>query len=377
MIYNPPFTGYIALAIYLACNLPFMVRYVLRIDPSGGVITGLAAIAYIALILLIFFRRPATPHSPSLNRKSVIIGLGIFTVIGLVGMRFIPLEAFKVDRWEIINLFWDAVMEGAYPYSATTPAGNAPGASPVYFLISYPAYATGWFEILPLSVPWLWWFGFSNLSVSTRLRGLVFLLLSPLFIYEIPTRSTLLFNSILIAIFCARMLTRKDWSWAAVALYGVIGGLLLNTRTVYGIPFVISMLYLLRQKGCPFKIITMGVIMGVAYIGAFLILAICWSPEEVIADNPFTVQRYNLYPPMFMLIMIAISVVAGFITRKKDSLLLGGICMFIASAAYVILQISQHGAYAALIGTEADITYFAFALPFILPYLTPNPGTPS
>ncbi|MDE6271990.1 MAG: hypothetical protein K2M31_03180 [Muribaculaceae bacterium] len=285
-------------------------------------------------------------------------------------MRFVPLTAFTIDRWKIINLFWDSVRAGVYPYGMSTPVGNSLGASPVYFLIAYPAYATGWFELLPLSVPWIWWFGFPRLNLQLRLTGLIFIFASPIFIYEILTRSTLLFNSILIAAFCAWILSVKTWNWKIVILYGILGGLLLNTRTVFGLPIAVAMLYLIRRRELSMRIICTACMMAMTYIAVYVIFALFWSTAEVLTANPLTVQSENLYPPLFMLIMIFIATVGGLVACRKNVLLFGGVCMFIAVAAYIAIQISRHGCQAALLGKESDITYLAFCLPFILPYLT-------
>ena len=134
---------------------------------------------------------------------------GGITIFSIVIFQIIPVQNIRVDRWEMIQIFWDAVHQGIYPYAVHSPEGNYPGPMPIYFLLSYPFYLIqeiGWMSILAI---WLLYFYIKNKKITKEKNTLIFILIlsSITIYYEIITRSTILFNSI---IFLLYFLNLKD-----------------------------------------------------------------------------------------------------------------------------------------------------------------------
>lgn len=356
-----------ALTIFYVVNLLFILRYGCRLFPESPAGVILLSAAYAILVALIARSGKIQP-----SKKAVIVCMAVYSAIALMVVSQIPMdqELYKTDRWRIISLFWESVEQGIYPYSSQTEYGNMPGASPVYFLLTYPFYKTGLFALIPVSTLWIWWFAFPEISASARTKGLVLLASSPAFIYEMLTRSSIIFNSILIAIFCVYMIRLPKWKWQTVIANAVLGGLLLNTRTVFIIPFALIWISLAFNNVSQLKKLTLwGGVVAITYLAAFAVLAAIWGIDAVMADNPFTVQKNNLYPSWYMFGLVIASIAVGSAIKPKNAIPFAGCMIFLSGAVYFILVASKIGLPDAMLGKTADITYFSFILPFILPYL--------
>lgn len=361
-----PVENYIASAIFFISNLFFVIRYTNRADFTGGFIMASAVLLY-ALFLAFIVCRAARIR---ISDKTVAVCLALYTTGCLTLMHFLPVDSFMIDRWAIITMFCDAVDRGVYPYSVAMDSGNMAGASPIYFAISYPFYKIGMFELMPLSVPWLWWFGFRRyVARDVRLTGLIALLTSPIFNYEILTRSTLLFNSILVAIFCLHLGNIHRWDTRRIIVNAIIGGLLLNTRTTYIVPYIIIWLSAVCTHRKPGKPLLWGIVAAAVYLSVFVIMGVIWGFDALMDSNPLTVQNRSLYPEWIMVMLIIMSVAAGIFSRPKRAMFVSGVVLFVATCFYDGVMIDHYGIYQAFILTRADLTYFCFCIPFILPSL--------
>lgn len=116
-------------------------------------------------------------------------------------LQLIPKESLNVDRWEMIQMFLDAVSNGVYPYGVHNATGNYPGPMPFYFVLAYPFYKIGeigWMTVIGI---WITFVYFIRLDRNT-LGLLMLLVLSSLSLYwEIFARSTVFINSLLFAVY--------------------------------------------------------------------------------------------------------------------------------------------------------------------------------
>lgn len=350
-----------ALAIFACVNIIFLLKYLMRVDASGFAAI-LASLLYAGFICLVARRKIR-----KVSDTAVVTALAIYSLAFIILMQTVPIDRFEIDRWKIIRMFWQAVEQGGYPYAARMPgSGNMPGASPVYFLISYPFYRFGLYELMAISVPWIWWFGFRKRSRAEGLKALLLICTAPSFLYEIVTRSTLWFNSILILVYCASLFNFRKWDMKTLIANAILGGLLLNTRTIYVIPYFVIWFSLCRDRQNIKRGLIWGLTAALTYILVFAVMAMIWGGEEVIADNPFTVQGANLYPAWFMALLVCAAIVAGLFTRDGSRMFISGILMFASTLFYAVLVVISYGFREAFVDSYADITYFCFCLPFLL-----------
>jgi len=361
-----------AFASFVGINILFLFKYIIRYSNSP-LLFIIAALAYVLFSLVVVSR-----GGRMVNRKSLIVLLAVYTVGWIIAGQHIPLNLFSCDRWKIITIFSQALEGGSYPYAATSPSsGNMPGASPVYFLLGYPFYRLGIFECMPLLVPWLWLLCVPDLDRHDSVMTTLLLITSPCLNYEILTRSTILFNSVLVFIWCAYFLHFRRWSMAMVIGNAVAGGLLLNTRSVFIIPFLVLWFSSLQTyRGEATRLVIWGVIGFLTFISMYIIMGLIWGMNTVITTNPFTVQTENLYPLWFTVCLMVLSVTIGICNRHIDrALLWSGRMLLFAAVTYIVLCACSYGVYEAIFGSMADITYLLFCYPFILYYITFHPTT--
>ena len=125
------FQNYLSLLMFITINILFYFKYLSKISIACGAITS---VLYILFIIFLF------KYKPTFGRKLVNVGIITFIIATSSLLFFIPKEIFTADRWIIIDLFWDSVSNGLYPYAEKTSIGNYPGAMPFYFLLCYPFY---------------------------------------------------------------------------------------------------------------------------------------------------------------------------------------------------------------------------------------------
>lgn len=121
--------NYLSLFMFITINILFYFKYLSKISIACGAITS---VLYILFIIFLF------KYKPTFGRKLVNVGIITFIIATSSLLFFIPKEIFTADRWIIIDLFWDSVSNGLYPYAEKTSIGNYPGAMPFYFLLCYP-----------------------------------------------------------------------------------------------------------------------------------------------------------------------------------------------------------------------------------------------
>lgn len=239
----------IALGLYLFINLIFIVKYGLRVSP---LVVILGIVLFLTLVLGIF-----KLYNNRFVDKNIVWLLLIFAVFSYCLTLFVPLESLNVDRWQIITCFCNAVENGEYPYLSHPEniPENLPGPSPFYFVLSYPFYKLNFFEGIPLAASFLWYFCLPFKSRKNRVLTTLLLLISPVYIYEIMVRSTIITNSLIILIWATYFVRFGRWNASTVFFNALLFGMLLNTRNVFIIPVLIYGVYYVCRKQTQMKIL--------------------------------------------------------------------------------------------------------------------------
>ena len=94
--------------MFITINILFYFKYLSKISIACGAITS---VLYILFIIFLF------KYKPTFGRKLVNVGIITFIIATSSLLFFIPKEIFTADRWIIIDLFWDSVSNGLYPYA--------------------------------------------------------------------------------------------------------------------------------------------------------------------------------------------------------------------------------------------------------------------
>lgn len=353
---------FIAGCLFITINVLFYFKYLYRVSLATSLL-GVGVYLVFMYFLYFLYRRKKL-----LFPTWMWIGLmGLFTIGSGVILHLISKESLNVDRWEMIQLFWDTASNGIYPYGVHSPGGNYPGPMPFYFILAYPFYKIGeigWMTIIGL------WITFAYIYKKLDLNNLAFvmlLLLSSLAMYwEIFARSTIYINSLLFAIYFFHLkdLPRRTgldfYGWA------VLGGILFSTRNVFALPLIIWGIYVcLNKEMTIMRLFKWGACFVITFIATFL--PFYWmDPHTFMKLNPFITQGDVLMPFSYIIGFLALAFVFPLLCKKySDIWFYSGLLLFMTITGHVIYALSDSGIDAYLT-SGADISYYIFCYPFLL-----------
>ena len=363
---------YISLFVLLFVNFIFAYKYLSRISGEALYI-GL----FLSLVQYMVFR---FSHYLRFSPRRLFI-LMIFTIVIIVSAAFlvhwkVPLESLNVDRWSVISSFFTELFNGRYPYFAKSHMGNNPGPMPVYFIIALPFYLIGELNILStLGFIFILLMIYRERQIAGRGVFLIFYLISAVFLYwEIAVRSNIFSYTLLTLIILRSFKTDMDYYKFSPYILAILAGLMLSTRSIYILVYVIFFLPLIIRKEIQFKKLFLFLFIAFfAFLSSFLPLIISF-PDEFMKLNPFVIQSSFLIPEIYTLIFILMSVVmAFFVKSNSDRYFFSGLSLFISILIYSLYHIVQLGFENAYIESKIDISYFIFCIPFMMLYLLSNP----
>ena len=308
----------VSISCLLIINFLFSFKYLTRITDFAWVLALGLTIFYVVLLAhKLKFNISAQAYK--LFSITLII---LFVIAASITFSKVNVENLNVDRWSVISSFWEAIFAGEYPYMARSHMENIPGPMPFYHVLALPFYLLGelgYFSLLGLFVLLYLFLRIKNLY-NYKLLVLVFLLSSPFFLWEVVVRSNIFTTSILIVLFLYCFLQRKNNTGLGFYLYAVIAGLLLSTRAVFSIPYIIFFMYMLLKKDSTIsQMIKFIVIAFIAFTLTFLPFMINW-PNEFLEINPFIVQSTFLVPFYYTIGFIALAFVFSLLSKSQEDL---------------------------------------------------------
>lgn len=296
-----------------------------------------------------------------------ILGFAVLVVTSYFIFQKVPVETLNVDRWSVITSFWDNYFAGKYVYFALSHMNNYPGPMPFYYVVALPFYLLG--ELGYLSIIGLLAFilllKVLNKPLPTQTAYFIIIATSPFLLWEIVGRSNIFFNSTLILIsivYFFKTIEKKNLLWN-----GIIIGLLLSTRNVYAIPYVVVFLFALKNRDISIKnTIIIGIIAMLTFAATFLPFVIGHF-DDFLKMNPFIIQSSYLMPFEFSFACIILSFLSYFIVKTRhDVYFYSAIILFITIALHFLWMSMQHGMYDAFYNSKADISYYILCVPFLL-----------
>lgn len=355
----------ISLFLLFSITFLFSYKYIARYSSQAFLFSNLILLFFLSL----WFVSRKIRFS---NSRFRVIFYTIF-ILYLIGMiiliRVIPVQSLNVDRWSIINSFWDAVYNGKYPYLAKSNSGNFPGPMPIYFILALPFY---WFnEIGYFSLIGVVLFVVYLLYIKKQKRDLFFILIflisTPFMFWEVTVRSTVFTNSVLVLIYIVSMQKIDFPNWKNIILSGLIGGFLLSTRNIFAPIFLLFLINILFRKKIHFKMAMLWLIsLLITFLLSFLPFLIFYF-EDFFVMNPFIIQSTYLIPPGYIPVFLLGSVYLAYISKNDRSVIFSmGVLLFSIILIYFLFHISQIGFRKAYFDSVVDISYFIFSAPFLM-----------
>ncbi len=358
----------ISIIILLLINFIFFYKYSSRYTESG---------IYISILLFVFQfciylfgnKFILLTHIKNIICYSII---GLIAGLVIISHFMIPVESLNVDRWSAISSFITEACNGNYPYYAKSHLGNYPGPMPVYFLIASPFYLIGELSVLSC-------LGYIIIVIlmvkKTRLtQNLVFLLFflptSLYMVWEIFTRSDILTFTTLVLLILDSSTRLKNLNKVKSIILAISTGLLLSTRSVYILPYIVFFLSsLINNEITSKKLFCFISISFIAFVSSFIPFIIIFNSDFFVM-NPFIIQSSFLIPRFYIFIIILVSVLLTFLVKNNtDKFFYSGLSLFIAILIYSVYHLINSGYEGSFINSKIDISYFIFCIPFFIKYL--------
>lgn len=356
------------LIIFLIVSFLFSVKYLDRITPYSLQIS----LAITLIYLLIWHKRNALLPNTNLSKKLTTLALIIFTGVSFFVLKKIPVETLNVDRWSIITSFWDSFFRSEYVYLAKSNVGNYPGPMPFYFILALPFYfmgELGFFSILGV-ISFYFLIKKTIANHTAKSISIILIIISTPYLWEVVCRSNIFLNGTLVLFVLILFLNQKKNNLKNSIAIGILIGLVLSTRNVFVIPFIISFVYSLKKGKITIKeTFLIGTITMITFIVTFL--PFIWNHyAEFKTMNPFIIQSTFLVPFKFTVLFILAAIVTGWCCKKEnDVYFYSALVLFGSIVVYFIYWILQLGYEETFINSYADISYFILCIPFALYHL--------
>ncbi|WP_159021294.1 hypothetical protein [Formosa sp. L2A11] len=298
--------------------------------------------------------------------------LGLIIGVAIISYFKIPLETLMVDRWSVISSFLTELYNGNYPYFAKSHRGNYPGPMPIYYLIAAPFHYIGELSLLSsLGYCIVTVILIKKTTATKHLNFLIFYMFTSAYmIWEITTRSNLFTFTMLVLLVLNAFINLDNKTTLKFYGLALLTGLLLSTRSVYILPYVIFFLSSLVNQDITFKNIFLFLSIAFIAFTATFIPFIYFYPDDFFKMNPFIIQSSFLIPTAYTIVFIIIAIFLTFLVKTKtDKFFFSGLSLFIAILIYGIYYLVNYGFVTSYINSKMDISYFIFCMPFFITYL--------
>ncbi len=361
----------ISISILLFINFVFTYKYSSRFIDFGFILSTV-----LLIIQILFYKYLNKFHLTEKSLKLISYSLLVYLVsLVLVSHYAIPLNSLNVDRWSVISSFLTELFNGNYPYYAKSHMGNYPGPMPFYFLISLPFYLIGELSILScLGYCIMVFLIYKKLKSNQNSVFLLFFLFTSVYlIWEIVTRSNIFTFSVFIVLILNETSGLNNKSKTKFIISAILTGLLLSTRSVFILAYIIFFLSSLFNKEVSFKKISLFILIAfISFNITFLPLIILFK-NEFFVMNPFIIQSSFLVPKFYVIIFILISILLSIkVKNGDDKFFYSGLSLFISILIYSSYHIVKFGFENSFVNSKIDISYFIFSIPFLILFLVKN-----
>lgn len=350
---------------FIFINTIFIFKYTEKIDVINEFIITFIYLSILLIMGFVYVRLDLKNYY-----KPLFLFISILFFVFTIYLNIkIDGNTLMVDRWSAMEVGIEALLNGAYPYSATDHLNGRTSNLPTLLFIGIPFYLLGNIGFLQSFAFLLFLYAIFKVfdNYKDRLFCITLLILSPSYLWEIYVKSDLMSNFIIILL--AVILIEKKIS-QKIKINPISTSFLFTalimTRVTAIIP--ISLLFFKHfykyslQKKIIFTLISFATIIVFMYL--------CFnkvsSLEHFYKHNPFELQNRQL-PSIISFILILIPTLYSFRVKNLKAILFW-IFIFLLLPVLIgfLISIFKHGFSLSLFGSYFDISYFNMVLPFLL-----------
>ena len=360
----------LSFTIFATINILFSVKYFSRYTEYYLLFT-----AVLLFIQIFLFYKEGILTKIASGKYTVIniTMLAVFCLASIFIFSRISAEASNSDRWSVITSFWDNFFNGEYVYYAKSHLNNYPGPMPFYFILALPFYLIGELGLFSLMGIIAFYLLMRYIKVCPSYQAIFILLIitSPFYLWEISSRSNIFLISTLIVFSFAFFFSIKNYtSLQNQLLIGLVLGLMMSTRNIYVLCYIILFLYCLKSKKMNIaSIIKTGCFIILTFVLTFTPFVLGhWS--DFTQMNPFIIQSSYLMPVELSILAVFCSFFMFLFCKKDlDVIFYSGVILFFAITLHLAYHSFDSSFYDAVFESHADISYFIMCIPFFLYYM--------
>ena len=275
----------------------------------------------------------------------------------------------NTDRWSAMEAAIKALLNNEYPYSAIDHLNGRTSNLPTLIIIGIPFYLIGNVGYLQSFTFLLFVFLLFRIldSYKARLFGLILLISSVSYGWEIYSKSDLESNFILAVLFVTIIQKRYDEGKKSdPILIAVLSASLLLTRLNVIIPLMLLLgkIFFRYSPGNKFRFVISGILSCAILV--FIVFRNYGTFENFRINNPFELQNRQL-PLIISVILITISIIYSFRIRNLGHLIRSSIILLLVPILLsLILTINSNGISHSILESAFDISYFNMLIPFLI-----------
>ncbi len=316
------------------------------------------------LLLLKLVNKIKTEKYAALNQNFFYLLFISIVLLSIISIYAVP-RIGEINRLTAIQDWLRLFFDEQFPYNSKL----TPSSYPALFFMSLPFELLGnlgWLEVIGLAI-----FLFVSIntaySAKTELNRVFFLFISPMLYYEFVVRCELFFNVALVILLIhlsLKYLKIEKINITYIA-FAIAFGVVLSTRSVVAIIYIIFLLYFFRQNLQ--KLFVFGTIMIFTF-ALILMPFVLWDYLAFISNGPFAIQSQLSYIPFGIVVLfLLIAVYTGWSVRDIQEVYFGsGLLIFLIVIISYLIKIFEFGFYTAFFEDKIDLSYLVFTFPLFL-----------
>ncbi|MCZ2085334.1 MAG: hypothetical protein LC112_13790 [Flavobacteriales bacterium] len=349
--------------MYLFVNGLFVIKY-------GGQFSLYLLPIYIIAIFSISVLYIKSDLKEIIYKYLYWILVAVFFLFSIGLNYYVDGNSLNVDRWDAMEVGIKAIFNNEYPYNIKDFLGRESSNLPFLMILGMPFYflfgSVGFLQSFSfLLFSYLIFKVFDNYKL--RFAGLILLVLSPSYLWEVYVKSDLMSNFILVAGFSflvwTQFITRKK---IKVEWISLMTALILLTRLSVLIPLIILLFkvfykFSVKEK-VRFILVFLFTVSGLLYV--FFHNAPNW--DVILEHNPFAIQG-GKQPLILSVSYIALAIFFAFKAKSFFAVALSSaLLLFIAVLTPYLLALAEYGYENIMVESYFDLSFFNMSTPFLI-----------
>ena len=352
--------------LFLFTNLLFIDKYFSRQNYVPVIVVQLVFVVSFTFILKYL---PKIEFSKIFYRNSFFSLVILYFLFTIFINQNVNGYSLNTDRWSSTHFAIKALLNGDYPYSATDHLNGRTSNLPILLLLNIPFYFlgdVGYFQSFFFLVFTFIIYKYLD-NYKARFIGILLIIISISYYWEIYSKSDLLSNSILLLFSILFLFKKENYnSNNNIILSSIIFTTTIYTRLYTIIPLSLIIIPNFLKLNFYQKVIFTSTFMILSFCLMYLVFIQVPDYETLITKNPFSLQ--NRQNPIFLSVLFIIIPLFYSIKIKtlKEALYSSIFFLSLPVISSFLIRLFSMGWERTIYQSGTDISYFNILMPFLI-----------